>query len=72
MLATTERLMPEHRERLFPPTVALSMFMRQGLDAAHPCQKAVNGWAGQRVADALKLMSVCTDGYCKARQRLPL
>ena len=33
MLETTERLMPEHRERLYPPTVALSMFMRQVLDA---------------------------------------
>ncbi len=72
MLATTERLMPEHRERLYPPTVALSMFMRQVLDADHSCQKAVNGWAGQRVADGLKAMSVRTGGYCKARQRLPL
>ena len=72
MLETTERLMPEHRERLYPPTVALSMFMRQVLDADHSCQKAVNGWAGQRVADGLKPMSVRTGGYCKARQRLPL
>ena len=72
MLETTERLMPEHRERLYPPTVALSMFMRQVLDADHSCQKAVNGWAAQRVADGLKPMSVRTGGYCKARQRLPL
>ena len=72
MLETTERLMPEHRERLYPPTVALSMFMRQALDADHSCQKAVNGWVAQRVADGLKPMSVRTGGYCKARQRLPL
>ena len=72
MLETTERLMPEHRERLYPPTVALSMFMRQALDADHSCQNAVNGWAAQRVADGLKPMSVRTGGYCKARQRLPL
>ena len=72
MLATTEGLMPEHRERLYPPTVALSMVMRQVLEADHWCQKAVNGWAGQRVADGLKPMSVRTGGYCKARQRLPL
>ena len=72
MLETTERLMPEHRERLYPPTVALSMFMRQVLDADHSRQKAVNGWAAQRVADGLKPMSVRTGGYCKARQRLPL
>lgn len=72
MLETTERLMPEHRERLYPPTVVLSMFMRQVLDADRSCQNAVNGWAGQRVADGLKPMSVRTGGYCKARQRLPL
>lgn len=72
MLETTERLMPEHRERLYPPTVALSMLMRQVLEADHSCQKAVNGWAAQRVADGLKPMSVRTGGYCKARQRLPL
>jgi len=28
LLETTEALLPEHRERLYPPTVALSMFMR--------------------------------------------
>ena len=28
LLATTEAQLPEHRERLYPPTVALSMFMR--------------------------------------------
>ena len=72
MLETTERLMPEHRERLYPPTVALSMFMRQALETDHSCQKAVNGWAAQRVADGLKPMSVRTGGYCRARGRLPL
>ena len=72
MLETTERLMPEHRERLYPPTVALSMFMRQVLEADHSCQKAVNGWAAQRVTDGLRPMSVRTGGYCRARGRLPL
>jgi len=50
LLATTEALLPEHRERLYPPTVALSMFMRQVLEADCSCQKAVNGWAAQRAA----------------------
>jgi hypothetical protein len=53
LLATTEALLPEHRERLYPPTVALSMFMRQVLEADGSCQKAVNGWAAQRAADGL-------------------
>ena len=72
LLATTEALLPEHRERLYPPTVALSMFMRQVLEADGSCQKAVNGWAAQRAADGLSPCSVRTGGYCRARQRLPL
>jgi hypothetical protein len=72
LLATTEALLPEHRERLYPPTVALSMFMRQVLEADDSCQKAVNGWAAQRAADGLSPCSVRTGGYCRARQRLPL
>ena len=72
LLEATEALMPEHRERLYPPTVTLSMFMRQVLESDGSCQKAVNGWAAQRVADGLKPMSVRTGGYCRARQRLPL
>ena len=72
LLDTTEALMPEHRERLYPPTVTLSMFLRQVLEADGSCQKAVNGWAAQRAADGLSAMSVATAGYCRARQRLPL
>jgi hypothetical protein len=29
LLRTTEALLTEHRERLYPPTATLSMFMRQ-------------------------------------------
>jgi len=72
LLATTEALLPEHRERLYPPTVALSMFMRQVLEADGSCQRAVNGWAAQRAADGLSPCSVRTGGFCRARQRLPL
>ena len=72
LLDTTEALLPEHRERLYPPTLTLSMFMRQALEADGSCQKAVNGWAAQRAADGLSACSVRTGGYCRARQRLPL
>lgn len=72
LLETTEALLPEHRERLYPPTVALSMFMRQVLEADGSCQKAVDGWAAQRAADGLRPCSVRTGGFCRARQRLPL
>ena len=72
LLDTTEALLPEHRERLYPPTVTLAMFMRQVLEADGSCQKAVNGWAAQRAADGLHPCSVRTGGYCRARQRLPV
>ena len=72
LLQTTEALMPEHRERLYPPTVVLSIFMKQTLEADGSCQRAVNGWAAQRAADGLSACSVRTGGYCRARQRLPL
>jgi hypothetical protein len=71
LLQRTEALMPEYRERLYPPTVALSMFMGQALNADGSCQKAVDGWAAQCAADGLKRpISIRTGGYCKARQRL--
>ncbi len=72
LLDITEGLLPEHRERLYPPTVTLSVFIKQTLDQDGSCQRAVNGWAAQRVAEGLSVQSICTGAYCKARQRLPL
>lgn len=72
LLAVTEACLPAHRERLYPPTVTLSMFMRQALESDASCQKAVNAWAVQRAGLGLYPMSVRTAGYCRARQRLPL
>ena len=72
LLEVTESHLPEHRERLYPPTVTLSMFMRQALDADGSCQKAVNGWAAQRHAEGLSVQSIRTGAYCKARERLPV
>jgi hypothetical protein len=72
LLQVTEAALPEHRERLYPPTVTLSMFVRQALAADPSCQRAVNGWAASRAAEGLSVQSVRTGGYCRARQRLPL
>ena len=58
LLQTTEALLPEHRERLYPPTVTLSMFMRQTLEADGSCQKAVNGWAAQRAVSVPRTPSL--------------
>ena len=71
-LDATEAVWPRHRQRLYPPAVALSMFMRQVLQADGSCQEAVNSWAAQRAAGGLRACSVRTGGYCRAPQRLPL
>lgn len=72
LLQMTDDLSPEHRERLYPPTVTLSMFMGQALNEDGSCQKAVNAWAAQRVAEGLSVQSINTGAYCKARERLPI
>ena len=60
------------RDSLYPPTVVLSMFMKQALEEDRSCQRAVNGWAAQRVAEGLSVQSVSTGAYCRARGRVPL
>lgn len=72
LLEKTDALLPQHRERQYPPTVALSMFLKQALEEDRSCQKAVNAWIAQRVAEGLSPPSACTGGYSKARQRLPV
>ncbi len=71
LLDEVESLLPAHRERLFPPTETLSMFLAQALDADRSCQKAVNTTALNRVANGLPTCSTHTGAYCRARQRLP-
>lgn len=42
LLSTVEAQLPEHRERLFPPTETLSMFLAQAKSADRSCQHIVN------------------------------
>lgn len=72
LLDVVEEQLPEHRERLFPPTETLSIFLTQVLSADSSCQQAVNGSAIKRLAGGLTVCSTRTGAYCKARQRLPL
>ncbi len=67
-----EALLPEHRERLYPPTETLSMFLAQALSADGSCQQAVNAAMVKRVIGGLRPGSTDTGGYCKARARLGL
>ena len=71
MLETVESLLPGHRERLFPPTETLSMFLAQALSADRSCQNAVNEAALKRLTGGLAPCSTHTGAYCAARQRLP-
>jgi len=60
LLEMTDRYLPEHRERLYPPTVTLSMFMKQVLAADRSCQRAVDAWAAQRAVEGLSVHSIRT------------
>lgn len=72
MLNKVEALLPEHRERLYPPTETLSMFLAQAMSTDRSCQYIVNQAAFQRLTEGLSANSTYTGGYCRARQRLPL
>lgn len=72
LLEPVETLLPDHRERLFPPTETLSMFLAQAMSADRSCQKAVDEAAIKRLNGGLALCSTHTGAYCRARQRLPL
>ena len=71
LLERVEALLPQHRERLFPPTQTLAMFVAQALSADGSCQQVVNDALVKRVIADLKPGSTDTGGYCKARARLP-
>jgi hypothetical protein len=71
LLEPLEELLPEFRERLYPPTVTLAMFLGQVLSADSSCQNALNRAAVNRVLSGLPAGSVNTGAYCEARKRLP-
>ena len=67
LLQMVEAHQPEYRERQYPPTVALSMFLGQVLSADGSCQAAVNEASVQRLSCGLSSHSANTGGYCSAR-----
>lgn len=71
LLDAVEAQLPEHRERHYPPTVTLSMFLGQAMSADGSCQNAVNEVVVKRLMNGMHAGSVNTGGYCIARQRLP-
>lgn len=72
LLDRLDGLLPDHRERLFPPTETLSMFLAQVLSADGSCRQAVDDAAVKRLIAGLTPHSTNTSAYCQARARLPL
>jgi len=72
LLSKTEELQPDFRERIFPPTETLSMFLSQAMNADRSCQNIVNAMGVQRLMHGLQPHSTGTSSYCKARQRLSM
>ncbi len=67
-----EALLPKHRERLYPPTETLPLFLSQALSADGSCQQVVNDAMVKRVINGLEPGKTDTGAYCKARVCLPL
>ncbi len=72
LLETLEGRMPEYRERKFPPTVTLAMFLGQVLRADSSCRNAVNEAIVNQLLQRSDAVSANTGGYCQARERLPI
>lgn len=72
LLDSLEGLLPQHRERVFPPTEALAMFLAQALSPDGSCRQAVDDAAVKRLIAGLAPHSISTSAYCQARSRLPL
>lgn len=64
--------LPKYRERIYTPTVTLSLFMNQVLSSDGSCQNTVNTYTIGRVFNNLEPCSTGTGAYCKARKNLPL
>ena len=71
LLSKVEQLQPKYRERKYPPTETLSMFLSQAMSADRSCQNIVNIKALQGSICGLNNVSTQTGSYCKARKRLP-
>ena len=53
LLSVVEDQLPEYRERHYPPTLTLSMFLGQVMSADGSCQNAVNEHNVNRVGNGL-------------------
>ncbi|ASJ70308.1 IS4 family transposase [Granulosicoccus antarcticus] len=68
---TVESHLPAHRERTYPPTETLAMFVAQVLNDDSSCQRAVNDRIVRCLQHGLRPPGTSTAAYCEARSRLP-
>jgi hypothetical protein len=71
VLGRLEALLPEYRDRKYPPTVTLAMFLGQVLSGDGSCQNAVNEALINQLLQGQEAGSANTGSYCEARARLP-
>lgn len=71
LLGRLEALLPEYRERKYPPTMTLAMFLGQVLSADGSCQNAVNEAVVNQLLRGLEPGGANTGSYSDARKRLP-
>jgi len=72
LLLPFDDFQPNQRNRLYPTSVTLSMYLMQTLSADCSCQNIVNIAAINRMNAGLPSGSILTGGYCRARHRLPI
>lgn len=63
LLDVVDQQLHAHRERLFPPTTTLSMFMAQILNADASCQAAMDRHVVERIANDLPPCSTATGAF---------
>ncbi len=59
-------LTPEYRDRIYPPTKVLSMFLTQAMNADRSCQNIVYQAALQQLIHQQNKTSTRTGAYCRA------
>ena len=63
---------PNHRERIFTPTISLSLFLKQALSLDRSCSNAVNNFIIDNIKSIPKNISNSTGSFCRSRNKIPL
>lgn len=67
-----EKFLPEYRERIFTPTITLSLFLKQAISPISSCTNAVNNFIIDNKEKLPNKVSNSSGSYCRSRQKLPI